>query len=865
MGRRPKTYTFHSRKARFKVYCASVDQQQALLQHILKTEGADSLRCAIVAPVVFAEQHRPSTSAGRKSSSLLAPVLHPLAKLGRKRARTDDSGDDNASSTSVGSEDSSSDDDNNDDDDDDDSDYVECEESEGEAEGEDETEDDKDDQAESKRAFLFPYNVYLEYNTAQARSSREWGTALFEGFDKAEQLRASTPQPTSMFSEEQDNYIVDLLLTPAAVAEHGSPTLDEVATLKLVTAGYSNRADQEQVIEDIKKYCCGRTAAQSTFDRIKKRWRQAHAIPITPRAIAVVDAVQPRLVRVHPFFPHKRLDNWVERFVGPGKSLSRLVYQPLVLWSKQGRIGKTDWARSLGNHIHIRGSLDAEKIHAGILQGADVLILDNVKWHVLFNSDFGRALAEGQDSVSWIRRGGERVTTKLAVPLIILNNKKCKTWGPNNKKYWQQNLQWVRVRKVMFDCTKLIDTDMQCAAPAALPPSSSSTSSSSSSSSSPGPSSPPSSPPHEERCAPPLPHCRDLSVPVELQADIRGAVGDLRQRWPSAVPIEHEGVRLGWYLPDFLSSSEADAMLAALGPELKPHWLPRRHLTVAMRMMGKVRGVTRDKAVFSSVTPSHPSLRPIYRYDSPEYSQAVPFHEAPTVMRIRDLIVQRLNILPNHLVANLYKEQTGAKGEKPDRIGAHSDNDRDFVVGGPIVTVTLCEAGGARDVKLTRVEHTGKVAGTVSRKTGRAQRVKSVVATPPSFTAEHGSLYIINYDINHPDEEGGVWKHEIVPRRGACAGRYGLTYRCIGSFWDITTGELVNVKGKREQAVPLNIVDNNNQRVSYQGLRWGTTDTAVMEYNEVTSAAGAARTRGKRKRTANNSDSDSSEGVVVTE
>ena len=846
MGRRPKTYTFHSRKARFKVYCASVDQQQALLQHILSTEGADSLRCAIVAPVVFAELQCPSSSANKRNP-LLAPVLHPLAKLGRKRARTDGSDDDNASS-------SSSDDDTNDSDDDVDSDHTE--ESEGEAVGDDESEHDKDAPGSTSIA-LFPYNVYLEYNTAQARSSRAWGSALFEGFDKAQQLKASTPHPTSMFNDEQDNYIVDLMMTRAKVAEHGSPTLDETATLKLVTACYWERAHQDRVIKDIKTYCCGRGAAPSTFERIKKHWRQAHAIPITPRAIAVADAVMPRLIRDHPFFPHKRLDKWAERFVGPGKSLSRLVYKPLVLWSKQGRIGKTDWARSLGNHIHIRGSLDTEKIHAGMLQGANVLILDNVKWHVLFNSDFGRALAEGQDSVSWIRKGGERVTTMLTVPVAILNNKKCRTWGPNSERYWKENLLWVRVRKIMFDRATFAE------APAALLSSSSSSSSSSSpslSSHSPVPSSPPSSPPAALALLPPPMPRMAFTVPDEMRANVSGAAGDLRLLWPSAIPIEHDGVRLGWYLPNFLGASEADAMLTALGPELQPHWLPRKDLTVAMRMMGKVRGVTRDKAVFSAVTSSQPNLRPIYRYDSPEYSQAVSFHDVPTITRVRDLIAQRLHIAVNHLVANWYKAQTGARGEKPDRIGAHSDNDRDFVPGGPIVTVTLCEPGGARDIKLTRVEHTGKVAGTVSRKTGRAQKVKSVVATAPSFTVEHGSLYIINYNVNHPDEEGGVWKHEVVARRGSCAGRYGLTYRCIGSFWDITTGELVNVKGKREQAVPLNIVDNNGQRVSYEGLRWGATDTAVMEYSEATS--GAAQTRGKRKRVASNSDS---EGVDATE
>jgi hypothetical protein len=329
-----------------------------------------------------------------------------------------------------------------------------------------------------------------------------------------------------------------------------------------------------------------------------------------------------------------------------------------------------------------------------------------------------------------------------------------------------------------------------------------------------------------------------LTVPGELRADTSGAVGDLRRHWPTAVPIDHDGVRLGWYVPNFLSANEADAMLAALGPELEPHWLPRKDLTVAMRMMGKVRGVTRDKAVFSAFTPSRPNLRPIYRYDSPEYSQAVPFDEVPTVTRIRGLIAQRLDIHANHVVANWYKAQTGAKGEKPDRIGAHSDTDRDFVPGGPIVTVTLCEPGGARDVKLTRFEHTGKVAGTVSRKTGKASKVKSVVAAPPAFAAEHGSLYIINYDANHTNAEGGVWKHEVLARRGACAGRYGLTYRCIGSFWDVTTGQLMNVKGKAEQAVPLNIVDDHGQRAQYDGLRWSATDTPVIEQMDVVSIEG---------------------------
>ena len=135
-------------------------------------------------------------------------------------------------------------------------------------------------------------------------------------------------------------------------------------------------------------------------------------------------------------------------------------------------MGKTERAKALGRHTYCRGALDHEKIHAGMQQGPDVLILDNIKWHVLFNSDLGRALAEGQDSVSWIRRDGERITTRFTAPVIILNNKKCKAWGPNNKAYWRKNLQWVRVRKPLFDRSKTINTGVPPATSPIPPPSS---------------------------------------------------------------------------------------------------------------------------------------------------------------------------------------------------------------------------------------------------------------------------------------------------------------------------------------------------------------------------------------------------------
>ena len=371
MGRRPKTYTFHSRKARFNVCCACTNQQQALLQHLLTVESADSLRCAIVTPVISSSgQQRASTSASRKSNSLLVPELYPLAKLGRKRARNHDSGsddDERATSITLGREDSSGDEDDSDSDSDDNSDsdnnsdHVDGDEQASENEGEQklhcrstrsrrlaedaavgQDESSQDDEDECRRIEMYAHRVFLEYHTAPARSSRAWGAAVFEGFDKPQKLESLTPLPTNKFDDEQDNYIVDLLLSPTA-AVYGTPTLDEHATLRLVTERYSDRADQDQVIKDIGQYCRGRAVAPSTLERIKNHWRQANNIPITPRVLQVQDAVMPRLIREHPFFPHKVLDAWVQRFVGPGKSLNRLHYKPLVLWSRLGRLGKTDW------------------------------------------------------------------------------------------------------------------------------------------------------------------------------------------------------------------------------------------------------------------------------------------------------------------------------------------------------------------------------------------------------------------------------------------------------------------------------------------------------------------------------------------
>jgi hypothetical protein len=59
------------------------------------------------------------------------------------------------------------------------------------------------------------------------------------------------------------------------------------------------------------------------------------------------------------------------------------------------------------------------------------------------------------------------------------------------------------------------------------------------------------------------------------------------------------------------------------------------------------------------------------------------------------------------------------QGEKRGGIGMHQDKDRDFPVGGPIMTHTLCEPGGERTLEVTKWEHKGESVTLFNRKLQR--------------------------------------------------------------------------------------------------------------------------------------------------
>ena len=160
MGHRPrarKEYAFHSRKARFKVYCASPGQQEALLQHVLLTEHKESPQCAIICPELSAEgQQRESASAKRVRGSPLAPELHGLNDLRKRRGREAGSSDDSDDDGDESSDDSN--DDSNESSDDD---------------GSSEDQDIVEQEGKKGPEGVYAYHIFLEHRTAQARSSKQ--------------------------------------------------------------------------------------------------------------------------------------------------------------------------------------------------------------------------------------------------------------------------------------------------------------------------------------------------------------------------------------------------------------------------------------------------------------------------------------------------------------------------------------------------------------------------------------------------------------------------------------------------------------------------------------------------------------------
>ena len=723
------------------------------------------------------------------------------------------------------------------------------------------------------------YDIYLELQRVRGtENNKEWvfnmlRCPLLRG------LHAVSTPPVGTFDDKQ---VIPMM--EEALAQSGTPLLSRSTILLYLGEHYGQKTDEDEVKSMIEMLYRGSRPVRS-HDEAKQvfiAWRRQHQIPSTPKRLTNVKATEKFVGKwptIHANVPSD-ITKWFNTY--KGKPFDRSGdYRTLVVYGG-GSLGKTKYIQSFGKHIYFRGSVSLEALYDCIRDGeALYIVLDDVPWPILLK--IYHFLLSAQPDFSF-KQGRTQMTTEQPLPVVVLNNDPpSKFYHPHDAKYWRRFLRYVEVEKVLMlkppgevkreeeemkgvkdapqvkadvgvdvdamqveadvgdDVAKVdapqVEVDVGVAVDAMQV---------------------------EEvkadvgdvqveevkadvgddvkadvgddvdavaemgrRVSPPTP-------PDSMRADITAALGDLRTRFPTAQRIEHRNedgsvVLLGWYIPNFFTKEEADAYLHALQHEMTKHWLHRKDLTVAFRdMKGNVIGVTRDKAVFCTSSDAAPHLRSLYRYNSPELSQATPMSQAPVVDSIRQTLVDRLRLRLNHCVANWFRGKQRGDKSKGDRMGAHSDTDRDFLEGSPILTATLCQPDGERAIQFTKHAHQGGMTA-VSRKTGKRSQKKTMVkGSKTSFTAEHGSVYLINYDINHTQEDGTVWKHEVIERKGESGDRFGLTYRGIGTCWDISTGEIANVKGKHEQAAPLNLVDETGEPVMYEGLRWAPTDHPVQ-------------------------------------
>lgn len=125
---------------------------------------------------------------------------------------------------------------------------------------------------------------------------------------------------------------------------------------------------------------------------------------------------------------------WAEGTIGKGHSRPR----GLVLWSHGSGLGKTQWARSLGRHIHWCGEKDLSLWDPE----AEYLVMDDIEWQYVPNK---KPFFGAQEHFTMTDKYKGKKTVDWGKPLIFLcnyNPQECEGWG-----------QWYDERMIVVEIT----------------------------------------------------------------------------------------------------------------------------------------------------------------------------------------------------------------------------------------------------------------------------------------------------------------------------------------------------------------------------------------------------------------------------
>jgi alkylated DNA repair dioxygenase AlkB len=798
-------YHFHARNGHFYV-AADNNYQQDILDRILK-EKDGSIDCCIVAPCTNnAGMHLQASvlNSNRQIRENLKTAMHDYIIYG------------------VNDEEEKKDAD---------ADYDAYEGSDNE--------EDEEDRPTTPLPSL-KYEVYLRFNMFPTIRERKWAYSLFNPSPTKPRFVSAC---TAMMAVN-DDVIVQMMMNVNRVM-HGSPSLCRDATLRLLDHSFGDSGGDQlgskmaSIIIKCIKENYSKARSDAAVQKLFKQWMADKSI-VTPTTRLQPERAAPAYVDKDEFIqlPTKAGRAWIREHIGPPSlpfaERLRDRRPTLVICGVTRSVGKSRWAQSHGKHIYMEKILQPGLLYDCMNdQEAQYVVLDEIPWSALMDTRrIGVSIIGGQPSTMW-KKDRHNYAIPLGLPVIITCNSLPRQEILDQ---WAGRFVIVRIEpETMMYRPRAASSAVAVVEPVSVGSllSRSTTSLAMESSAVPSPavfslSSSASTLPQ------PLVVKSTSSRPSSLAAIVPAGVNWM----PSFPNMRVLGEGDSYYIPNFLTKQEADAVLADIGNELNPLYVGRRHPTVLAPMYGVLNGVARDKAALGDIEGTRAGL---YGYGAPELAPVKPW--PPTLLRCRDLIFERIGVRCNHAIANAYQG-------KNDVIGPHRDKDRDFVPNGIIATISV---GDTRCLSMTKAEKTGEKKEKLMRKTNKIVLVdvKKIVDSD-EVMMEHGSLTIIGCRTNT------LWKHAVPQMKAECGVRYGVTYRCIGTVWDMATGEIVNQNGKRKQALRLLDKQMNPLLTPEGGPRWTLSKKYAKSGLDVTrTRKPSSSKKGKKKKRKHESSSES--------
>ena len=288
---------------------------------------------------------------------------------------------------------------------------------------------------------LWEYQVVLQFKQPFSKRPRDYALRLLNEDPLHPLVAASTPL-TAGTGEDA----VEMMLSQHCKA-WGAFTLDQGALVLLLHRRHRSLLDEPKVVETIAKHVPLKKVADVQYRQdIISMWKRHFPDE--------ADRLQPRrcdqalrLPLLLPRAPYKvGWDDWMRTNIQRQQPKpDPHVMRPLVLVGAP-TLRMTEWARSHGPHLYMRGRLDLPYLHDCLADadGAQYIILDELPWSLLLREEGHSHSILTNSTFSWYH-GWQLLTTTQRLPVIVLKshlpNPDDPCWQPRGWPHWKAILE----------------------------------------------------------------------------------------------------------------------------------------------------------------------------------------------------------------------------------------------------------------------------------------------------------------------------------------------------------------------------------------------------------------------------------------